>query len=417
MEISRLRIKNFKRFEDLDVVLHPKFNVFLGINGTGKTTLLEALRVAIGSLYLGFDKTEDRIQSPGIVNDDIRLENLEPQYPAEVEAWGKFSDFTIRRLMPETHWTRPVETRGGKTLTKYAKEIIEVSKDIRKSVQEGRKCTIPLVAFFSTDRYKKERKETKIEPEGSRFRGYFNALEQTTNIRFFLNLYMTETFDQIQNSADSELLAAVNSAVCDCVDCKGVEYMLKKQELFIINNDDSRIPFHLLSDGVRCMMAMVMELAFRCYLLNPHLGKSAPKETNGVVLIDELDLHLHPSWQRRVANDLRRAFPNLQFVVTTHAPMVISSLNDCRIFTISDGQVFDFPNQYGRDASYILEVMGVAKFERELKMQLEEYYRLIESGMGQSDEAMGFRQALNEKLGVGHPDLKRADMMLSFFSM
>ena len=79
----------------------------------------------------------------------------------------------------------------------------------------------------------------------------------------------------------------------------------------------------MLSDGVRSTLAMVMEIAFRCYLLNPHLDEQAAKETTGVVLIDEIDLHLHPAWQKRIIGDLRKAFPELQFIVTTHGLVIM----------------------------------------------------------------------------------------------
>ena len=82
-----------------------------------------------------------------------------------------------------------------------------------------------------------------------------------------------------------------------------------------------------------------------------------------MVLVDEIDLHLHPSWQTHVLNDLRNTFPKLQFIVTTHAPLVISQIDDCRIFSISDRKIYDFPNQNGRPVDYIVEQMGVDSAE------------------------------------------------------
>lgn len=189
-----------------------------------------------------------------------------------------------------------------------------------------------------------------VEADGSRLRGYYNALDPLTNIKFFLNLYYTETLSSLQYSRDSLILAAVNEAVKKCIDCDNLLFDIKKQELLLIQSSNHEgMPFHLLSDGVRTMLAMVMEIAFRCFLLNPHLGNDAARNTSGIVLIDEIDLHLHPEWQKRVINDLQNAFPNLQFIVTTHAPLVIGSLKNGKIFSIKDNQTYDFPLQTGKD--------------------------------------------------------------------
>lgn len=425
MRLNNVEIKNFKCFEHESIELHPKLNVLMGNNGTGKTSLLEAVRILIGTLYLGFDKYKEKLEMPGIINDDIRLRNisgnLEPQIPTIVNATAtvdhQFADPQNDSQQPESEisWLRAMETLGGKTTTRDAKEMQNVSKNIQEAVRRGDKVSIPLVAYFSTDRYKKERRATDIAEAGSRMRGYFNALDTTTNTKFFLDLYYTETLDELQNGAPSVLLAAVNEAVRKCLDCRAMKYNIKTQELLMIQDNGDFLPFNLLSDGVRCTLAMVMEIAFRCYLLNPHLCEKAPAMTKGVVLIDEVDLHLHPSWQLHVLNDLRAAFPEIQFIVTTHAPLVISRINDCCIYSISEHQVYRFPNQNGRDADYILQQMDVSYIQSDSKNLLDKYFGLIDNGEGRSDEALAIRRQLQALLGENHAELQRADMLLSFF--
>lgn len=416
MRIDKLHISNFKCFTDLELKFHPTFNVMLGNNGTGKTSILEALRVAMGSLYLGLDKYEDKIASASIVDDDVRLSNMEQQYPTSVEANGRIMDFS-KDADSELNiiWTRTLESRGGKTLYKDAKEIQNASKTMQQSIRDNSGLTIPLIAYFSTDRYKKEKREVKVEPNGSRLRGYYNSLDATTNSKYFLNLLYTETLDQTQTGNESMLLKCVQEAICSCLDSKNVVYLLKENELYIEYKDGQKIPFHLLSDGVRCTLAMVMEIAVRSFLLNPQLGINAARQTNGIVLIDELDLHLHPLWQRHIANDLRKTFPRLQFIVTTHAPLVISELSDCFIYSIADGEVYEFPLQNGRDANYILQQMNVPHIEVSNEKLLSQYMMLIEKGTGRQDDALKLRTRLEQILGSDHAELKRADMMLSFF--
>lgn len=427
MRLTKILIKNFKCFENETMDLHPRLNILMGNNGTGKTSLLEAFRILVGSLYLGFDKYKEKLEMPGIIKDDIRLKsisrNLEPQIPTSVWASAAVDSAFIPSAERSGHssedyeisWSRSVETLGGKTTIRDAKEMMTVSRSIQEAVRRGDDVDIPLVAYFSTDRYKKERRDTDISKVGSRMRGYFNALDTTTNTKFFLDLYYTETLDELQNGTSSPLLAAVNAAVRRCLDCQAMRYNLKSQELMMVYKDGDFLPFNLLSDGIRCTLAMVMEIAFRCYLLNPHLGEDAPAKTKGVVLVDEIDLHLHPSWQLHILNDLRAAFPEIQFIVTTHAPLVISRIQDCNIYSISEHQVYNFPNQNGRDANYILRQMDVPSMGQQSEDLLKRYFGMIDSGNGKSTEATLLREQLQSLLGENHAELQRADMLLSFF--
>ena len=93
----------------------------------------------------------------------------------------------------------------------------------------------------------------------------------------------------------------------------------------MVFQDDRRLPWMMLSDGMRSVIALAMDIAWRAVVLNPQLGAKAPEQATGIVLIDELDLALHPVWQRRIVGDLSRAFPSIQFIATTHSPQIIGS--------------------------------------------------------------------------------------------
>ena len=417
MHIERVHLKNFRCFEDVEMDFHPHFNVLVGINGTGKTSILEALRVSIGSLFLSLNKSENKIAVPGILGDDVRLAHLEQQYPVVISTTGVVGSFAPGGEVCPITWERSLNTSGGATRYVRAREMQEVSRRMQEAIRRGMAdVDIPLVAYFSTDRFKKEKRHVDIEPDGSRLRGYYNALDSLTNIKFFLDLYYTETLWELQYGSRSKVLEAVNEAVMKCVRCERVLFDIKQQKLLITLSDTHEtLPFHLLSDGVRSVLALAMEMAFRCYLLNPHLEERAATETKGVVLIDEIDLHLHPEWQKRVIGDLRSAFPCLQFIVTTHAPLVVGSLSDGKIFSIKDNRTYDFPLQTGKDANYILNEMGTAEMDETLKKRLETYFILIEKGLGRSDEAVALRNELANTLGGNHTDLQRAVLMLSFF--
>src|SRR5207249_2270078 len=100
---------------------------------------------------------------------------------------------------------------------------------------------------------------------------------------------------------------------------------LGQRSLGVRHRDHGLLPLSVLSDGVRNMVALVADLARRCASLNPHLGEAVAQLTPGVLLIDEVDMHLHPRWQQQVVDLLRRAFPSLQMVLSTHSPHVLST--------------------------------------------------------------------------------------------
>ncbi len=212
-------------------------------------------------------------------------------------------------------------------------------------------------------------------------------------------------------------MQVVKKAVEECIeDCAKIYYDVSYDKLLIdVKSANELIPFFSLSDGVRTTLSLVMEIAFRCYLLNPYLGIDAAKLTEGVVLIDEIDLHLHPTWQKKIVADLRRAFPNIQFIVTTHAPLVIGSLKEGALFNISENKLYQFQNQFGRDANAILKEMDTEPMDDELQNDIDNYFILIENEKGKSQEAISLRQKLESKLGEEHAELQRADIMLNFF--
>lgn len=413
MIINQIRLKNFRGFKDLHIELHPSFNIIIGINGTGKTAILEGLKIAAGSLMLGMDKVKDKLYSPGIDKKiDVLQQNFEKQWPVEINADAELFSTSI-------HWSRELNGEKNNTTTKNAYEIWQFSERIQEEVKEGRNDLIlPLIASFSINRFKIEKSEDKkIEAYGSRLRGYYNALDEQTTMKFFRNLFRTETLGALQENKKSEMLLCVESAVKSCItDCRKVYHHVKSDELVIEFNDERTLPFRLLSEGVRITLAMAMEIAFRCFLLNgKKLGLDSTSKTTGIVLIDEIDLHLHPAWQKRVVEDFSKTFPAIQFVVSTHSPLVIGSLLKGKIHTLKDAQIFSLPTQYGKDANTILIEMDTEERLPKVKALLNRYYILIENGKGADTEALQLRNELENLIGQADAELQKADIMLSFF--
>jgi len=170
--------------------------------------------------------------------------------------------------------------------------------------------------------------------------------------------------------------------------------------------------FSNLSDGQRIMLTLIGDLVRRIVMLNPHLGEQALLETPGVVLIDELDLHLHPKWQRRVIHDLKKTFPRVQFVATTHSPQLIGEAGPEEIRILENGGVFRPERSFGVDSSEILEeVMKSSRRNIEIDRLLKQLSELIDrEDIGRAREVLSQIEA---RLGANDPEVTGANTLIS----
>ena len=166
-----------------------------------------------------------------------------------------------------------------------------------------------------------------------------------------------------------------------------------------------------LSDGEKCLLAMVGDLARRLAIANP--GLPNPLQGEGVVLIDEIELHLHPKWQRAIVPALTRTFPNCQFIVTTHSPQVLGEVKGkvYRLKSTSDGIIAESLQTYGRDSSEILEdEMEADSRSVEIKQDLRQLFRLIEDG--DLDAARELKKKMSDEIGDDESEFVKAEILI-----
>jgi predicted ATP-binding protein involved in virulence len=219
-------------------------------------------------------------------------------------------------------------------------------------------------------------------------------------------------FDRIE---DDEL-ALVSRALGIAVEgVSGLRYDLKQKSLLVDWRDQAAgavtsISFENLSHGQRAVIGLVADIARRICLLNPVLGKRATAKTSGVVLIDELDMHLHPRWQRILTVGLKRAFPSLQFIVASHSPQVLGELHPEEIILLRPGQTAHPQVSYGLSSSQILEeIMGADSRSAEVERRLTMLFEALERN--QIEQARNEIERLKADV-PGIPELAGAEALL-----
>lgn len=412
MQISRLTLVNFRNFEALELSLSPEFTLLLGDNGAGKTAVLEGLAVALGAfvgeLRAGPARNlrEDE-DARRLVFEVGGVPDLQPQWPVRVEAIGTL-------FAKPLGWAREVARPGGRTTSRETGRLRTLAASAARSVQQGKPVELPVLAYYGTQRLWVLRKATDAKRGvGSRLDGYIDCLAPASNVKLMAEWMYQQTMADIQAGAQSPQLAALERSVCLCLgDVTRFWYDLRHQETRLQFSDGRVAPFSLLSDGYRNVVSLVADLAWRAASLNPQHGADAGELAVGVVLIDEIDLHLHPAWQRRIVPDLRRAFPRLQFVASTHSPQVVSSVHRDEVRQLDGGSAFaQQVHVEGRDSNSLLEdVFGVPSRPTWATERLAGLFDNIDKD--ELDAARSELAELERLLGTDDPDLTRARWML-----
>ncbi len=430
MKIDTIFIQNYRCFRELNLSLEEHMTLLVGKNGAGKSTILDAAAVAASTFLCGIEGGVNR----SIMKEDARYEfyemngtvDAQHQFPVMITAKGRCNG-------DEIGWIRSLNSAGGKTTVKDARDLIEIAERMQSQVMAGNMDTVlPVLSYYGTGRLyaqKKEKRNLQTLRKFNRQVGYLDCMAAESNEKMMLNWFekMTLKSLQIQQKTGKiekiPQLKAVENAVCECFkrinECSRAEvsFDLDTHRIMLEFADEtgksSRLSLNEMSDGYKNTLSMIGDLAYRMAVLNPQLGQEVLEKTPGIVLIDEVDLHLHPEWQQTILEDLQTVFPQVQFLVTSHAPAVIHSVKRENIRILDRGQIFIPVEQtYGRDAR---EVMQVGERPAEVRQLLAGFYQAIDrEEIQKAEELLG---QVENIVGVCDPEVSGAKVTLDFEKM
>ena len=419
MKLERVEIENYRAIERLDLALDPNLTVFHGDNGHGKTSVLSGIAVGLA----GIPRLLPDVAGIGFLKSDRR--GLRPMRVALTSTGG-------------IAWRRQVLGERGTTRWRKLQDAMDA---IVAADREGSDpLDLPIVAFYDTDRAVTQRAAVEAPDlrrsagaAFSRYAALAGALSTRTSFReFFEWFYVMENAElrarRRAAPARSKALHVVRQAIAAMLPGVSEPRVELDPFRFVVSvrpdpgdhrfedlfKEAEELALDQLSGGYRIMLALAADLARRMAQGNPHLDD--PLQAEAIVLIDEVDLHLHPSWQQRVLTDLARTFPKTQFIVSTHSPQVLTTVEPRHVVHLAreDGRIVAGSASgwtYGAEAGDVLSaVMGVdERPDNDFTRKLARYRRLIGDGRGESEEALALRRELNA-LSPDDPALDRADV-------
>jgi predicted ATP-binding protein involved in virulence len=476
MRIHYIDIRNVMRFERFEAKFAPGFNVIIGENGAGKTTVLTLLKRVLST----WTPKPERLVETSEIRETLRVVEGTPTrlvhrpWMLAVEGMA-FDQIPFSTLDGDNGGPGMGLSDVAKPRTK--RYHIEAESDLSRP--------LPLLCYFSPWREPPHRRKPQVKAAGPprRLDGYRDALDLHADFKEFAAWFKSFEERPLKAGARPPAVEAVRRAVIGCIPgCTDLRWVSDYNDIVVTiagsgstagprydgsgfgrgdgsesgtgsgsgagsgdgsgygsgdgsgfgagfgsgagSGDVSRFgnggagTTHLiwrLSDGFRTMLALVGELAWRAAVLNPGLGEDVARKVQGVVLIDEIDLHLHPTWQRRVVSDLRTAFPRVQFIATTHSPFVVQSMRADEVINLDREPSLDFQQSSVED---IVEVeMGVAGVQRSQVFHdkvaaAREYLVALESVPSESRELGALKAKLDElQLRFGHDPVYIAGLL------
>ena len=411
MYFERTEIQNFKGIEKMNLEFSSGVNLLIGNNGVGKTTVLEALALSIQTY---FSRMND-IAKKSIKKDDVHFtSNLvgdASQHRVYSNPTVIKSEINLGGLEYSSEISREDETNA--TRTKYTgKEFAAAGRDLLNSQE----AILPVICYFSTSRVVDSQKVSTNAVGKNKLNdrrcGYIDCLNATLDRKALTDWTFKMAMAEYKKGTAVAEYEAFKKAVGifmqkmnDLEEIPLVEYTRDFEDITYAE-DGKTMLVNYLSAGYQSLLWMLMEISFRIALLNPELSDYSQAE--GIVLIDEIDMHLHPRWQWKILDALHSSFPKVQFIAATHSPIIISSFKDAKLLSIGENGVEELSGAYAYSIDDVVEYkqgsFGIPQELRRLKQEFEDAFCLRDRE--NSQKAV---DKMKELFGTSNTEVKRAE--------
>lgn len=417
MVIKSIDIKNFRSIDYAKIELKEGFNLIKGENGKGKTSILEAIAVGLGGFIAGFSNVATRHFS----KDEIRKVIQRTGEGSCNEIYQVPTEVTLKAILDgeEYEWTRRRSSVKASRTTTYPRDICKIAEKI--SLDSN--TEYPVLIYEGAGRVwsqKREKSQNIFKQKYSRTAGYIDTLLEASNIKLLLNWCIKMEQVSWQKGKYIVEYEAAKKAVSNFMTYinEGGEHEIfydKQLEELIYSSNELLLPVSSLSAGYQSLIWMVFDIAYRMAVLNPDKGDKIC-QTKGVVLIDEIDMHLHPKWQWNIIDSLKKTFPNVQFIATTHAPILFASEKKVWVIDIEDKEYQYTYSHYGIDINTSLKAyQQTYDIPLAIKKKVDDFYDALDDE--QFDVAKEILESLEVETAPEHPTLIQMRTRYEFETM
>jgi predicted ATP-binding protein involved in virulence len=435
MHIQQVKIKNFRCFDDLTVNLNPDVNIFVGNNGSGKSAVLDAIAAAMYPYISQIQRIADQNQdkSPVFKSDlsvqknNIKQKNkrVTPEFEALIKGFPKWS---IEYKNIFSHEDRNIfadEDSIGFDVDFRSSKLIKLISLINDKYQSEREDNrLGLIIYYKENRKGIIKIKDVFNQSPDKFEAFKEALNASANFTDLANWFFIRRFHELsegQTRGDVNFefsdLKQIRKAVSTIIAPNARVYFSQTNSAKLMveweteTGEKIELSLNQLSSGYRNMLALVMDFARRLAQANPDMEN--PLEAEATLMIDELDLHLHPTWQQKIIPDLRKVFPNTQIIATTHSPEIVTTVERHQVKILEDYQIKECPSPTrGMKSSDIVRyVLGLDNLrpDTEESRTLTALFDTIDNG--NLEEAKQLRDKLQDWKSFD-PDITRADMQI-----
>lgn len=344
MRIDKLQVHNFRGFSDTEIVLNGKDAIFYGVNGMGKSSILDVCNLLF-SRIMQEAAQDEQITASLLGEKDVKVGEEEAKITLFLEDQGNNFHYYRKRIQGKNLYNSKELKRVSEYMRKqYLGDYLETEEEYESDDTETLQKefilndeNIPVYVFYGVDRYNENIRKLRRRYTGAT--GKLDAWRDSAfggviNFRLFFEWFRGR--QEYENSirvekpnTEDPQLHAVKKAILNALGDEFSEIRVKVTEEdaeLIVIKKELELAFYQLSEGEKSVIALVGDLSRRLAIANPK--RENPLEGDGIVLIDEIDLHLHPKWQEKIFPVLQNTFPNIQFIVSTHAPKVLESVDE-----------------------------------------------------------------------------------------